>query len=116
MYKYKVESIKVITGDTLDVVLDVGFGITYRQKVRLVDFDAPDPRSKDEREKLLGIKLKKFLESELENVKDVTIESQRWRRGKYGRVMGFLQVGGTSMNKKIISWLKQHNWAVTYTK
>lgn len=64
-YLYKAELIRVVDGDTLDVTLDLGFGIHYgggdAVRLRLADIDTPELRSKDEAEKTAALAAKEFV-------------------------------------------------------
>ena len=62
MYRYKVEVTRVVDGDTVDVDIDLGFGMTYKkQRVRLMGIDTPESRTRDLVEKLFGKASKKHL-------------------------------------------------------
>ena len=55
MYEYNVTVTKVVDGDTVDVDIDLGFGMTYKkQRVRLMGIDTPESRTRDKVEKLFG--------------------------------------------------------------
>ena len=55
MYEYKVSLVKVVDGDTVDVDIDLGFGMTYKkQRVRMVGIDTPESRTRDLVEKKFG--------------------------------------------------------------
>ena len=59
MYIYRVKKItNVVDGDTIDVDIDLGFNISYSQRVRLAGIDTPESRTKDLREKALGLESK----------------------------------------------------------
>ena len=61
-YKFKVLSVeKVIDGDTIDVIIDLGFDILTRQRVRLLGIDTPESRTSDKVEKIYGNLAKKEL-------------------------------------------------------
>ena len=46
MYKYRVEVTRVVDGDTVDVDIDLGFGMTYKkQRVRMMGIDTPESLS-----------------------------------------------------------------------
>ena len=47
MYEYRAKLIKIIDGDTIDVKIDLGFGISLKKRVRLFGINAPETRSKD---------------------------------------------------------------------
>ena len=62
MYQYKVSVVKVVDGDTLDVDIDLGFGMSYKkQRVRMMGIDTPESRTRDKVEKLFGKASKKHL-------------------------------------------------------
>ena len=55
MYQYNVSVIKVVDGDTIDVDIDLGFGMTYKkQRVRILGIDTPESRTRDLVEKKFG--------------------------------------------------------------
>ncbi len=93
MYKYHFKLSKVIDGDTVDGVIDLGFGIFLSERVRLLGIDAPEIRMQssiinyEERlaEKKRGLTAKSRL---LELLKGLIIETKLLIRGKYGRVVG----------------------------
>lgn len=105
MYTYSVSSVvKVVDGDTVDVDIDLGFGIIIRQRVRLKGINAPETRTTDFKEKSLGILSKYFLEKELSNCKNLRI--QTYKDDKYGRILGVLFDEGesVSINQKMIDY------------
>ena len=56
MYEYFVKEVKnVVDGDTIDVVIDLGFDILFASRVRLAGIDTPESRTTDKAEKALGI-------------------------------------------------------------
>ena len=62
MYEYKCKIVKIVDGDTVDVDIDLGFGVWLRkQRVRLVGIDTPESRTKDLEEKKYGLAAKEFL-------------------------------------------------------
>lgn len=96
MYRYKVEVTRVVDGDTVDVDIDLGFGMTYKkQRVRLMGIDTPESRTRDLQEKFYGKQSKKFLSSVLKD-KVVTLLSHD--KGKFGRIIGELFVEGDDMS------------------
>ena len=96
MYRYKVEVTRVVDGDTVDVDIDLGFGMTYKkQRVRLMGIDTPESRTRDLQEKFYGKQSKKFLSSVLKD-KVVTLLSHD--KGKFGRIIGDLFIEGNDMS------------------
>ena len=64
MYRFKVDVTRVVDGDTVDVDVDLGFGMTYKkQRVRMVEIDTPESRTRDLEENFYGNQSKYFFES-----------------------------------------------------
>jgi micrococcal nuclease len=95
MYKYRVDVTRVVDGDTVDVDIDLGFGMVYKkQRVRLYGIDTPESRTKDLVEKKYGKAAKKFLQEKIESAEVVTLYSHD--KGKFGRILGELFIDGSS--------------------
>jgi micrococcal nuclease len=59
MYHYKAKLVRVIDGDTIDVDIDLGFDVWLkRQRIRLAGIDAPESRTRNKAEKVLGLAAK----------------------------------------------------------
>ena len=59
MYEYFVKNVtSVVDGDTIDVVIDLGFDIMFASRVRLAGIDTPESRTTDKAEKVLGLESK----------------------------------------------------------
>ena len=59
MYEYKCKVVKIIDGDTVDVDIDLGFGIwVHKERIRLFGIDTPESRTRDLEEKHFGLKAK----------------------------------------------------------
>ncbi|MAG27899.1 nuclease [Candidatus Pacearchaeota archaeon] len=88
MYQYRVDKvIKVVDGDTVDVLIDMGFDIKYKSRVRLYGINAPESRTRDRAEKRKGMAAKKRLK-ELMKSDELIIATRLDKKGKYGRVLG----------------------------
>jgi micrococcal nuclease len=107
MYEYRVKKVTgVVDGDTIDVDIDLGFNISYSQRVRLAGIDTPESRTKDKVEKVLGLEVKQRLKDILTNASIVVIRTQKPdSTEKYGRVLGWLFVDGAekSVNEALIA-------------
>ena len=107
MYEYFVEEVKnVVDGDTIDVVIDLGFDILFASRVRLAGIDTPESRTTDKAEKVLGIEAKEYLKKQLKDAKSVVIRTEKMNSSeKYGRILGWVYVNGESesVNNKMIS-------------
>ena len=107
MYEYFVEEVKnVVDGDTIDVVIDLGFDILFASRVRLAGIDTPESRTTDKAEKILGLEAKEYLKKQLKDVKSVVIRTEKMNSSeKYGRILGWVYVNGESesINNKMIN-------------
>ena len=107
MYEYFVEEVKnVVDGDTIDVVIDLGFDILFASRVRLAGIDTPESRTTDKTEKALGLEAKEYLKKQLKDAKSVVIRTEKMNSSeKYGRILGWVYVNGESesINNKMIN-------------
>lgn len=107
MYQYYVREVKsVVDGDTIDVVIDLGFNVLFEQRVRLAGIDTPESRTTDKAEKALGLEAKEYLKKYLKDAKSIVIRTEKMDSSeKYGRILGWLYVNGESesINNKMIS-------------
>ena len=89
MYTYFVKSVdRVVDGDTIDIIIDLGFDLTKKERVRLAGIDTPEKRTKDPREKEMGYQATEFLEMHLMEAKKLTVRTEK--DGKFGRMLGWL--------------------------
>ena len=91
--KYDVKLVKVVDGDTVDVDIDLGFGIwLHDERVRIMGIDTPESRTRDKVEDLFGeaakARVKELFESS--QLKLITTEDRKGEdmKGKFGRVLG----------------------------
>jgi micrococcal nuclease len=107
MFEYYVKKVEnVVDGDTIDVVIDLGFDIMFASRVRLAGIDTPESRTKDLKEKTLGLESKEYLKKHLKDAKSVVIKTEKMDSSeKYGRILGWLYVNGEteSVNDKMIN-------------
>ena len=112
MYEYFVREVtKVVDGDTIDVVIDLGFSIMFASRVRLAGIDTPESRTTDKKEKALGLESKKYLADRLKDAKNIIIKTEKMDSSeKYGRILGWLYVAGegNSINHEMIE--KGYAW------
>ena len=85
---YKVELLRVVDGDTVDVMVDLGFRSFTKRRIRLHGIDAPETRTRDLKEKQNGLRCKTRLEEILKREGDLTLNSLGV--DKYGRSLGVL--------------------------
>lgn len=103
-FSYRVNKVtKVVDGDTIDVILDMGFDIMYKQRVRLFGIDTPESRTRDKVEKKYGLLSKKFLQENLKKGKIVIKTHKNSETGKFGRILGEIFVNGININMLMCS-------------
>ena len=107
MYEYYVRKVEnVVDGDTIDVLIDLGFDILFASRVRLAGIDTPESRTTDKAEKALGIEAKEYLKKQLKDAKSVVIRTEKMDSSeKYGRILGWVYINGESesINNKMIN-------------
>ena len=101
MYEYSCAVKRVVDGDTVDVVIDLGFDIHYSSRVRLYGIDTPESRTRNKDEKVRGLMSKKYLIDALSKGQ-VIIKTHRDKKGKFGRVLGEMYVEGTNINLTMV--------------
>jgi micrococcal nuclease len=107
MYEYYVRKVEnVVDGDTIDVLIDLGFDILFQSRVRLAGIDTPESRTKDLKEKALGLESKEYLKKALKDAKSVVIKTEKMNSSeKYGRILGWVYINGdtVSLNDMMIN-------------
>lgn len=107
MYEYYVRKVEnVVDGDTIDVLIDLGFDILFQSRVRLAGIDTPESRTSDKAEKALGLEAKEYLKKQLKDAKSIVIRTEKMNSSeKYGRILGWVYVDGESesVNNKMIN-------------
>ena len=114
MYEYECEVTRVVDGDTIDVILDLGFNVLHKARVRLFGIDTPESRTRDKDEKVRGKMAAKFLQNAIDSG-DVVIRTElKDSRGKFGRVLGTVVVNEVDINQAMcnaylaVSYYGQH--------
>ena len=87
MYEYKCKVKRVVDGDTMDVILDLGFDVLHSVRVRLAGIDTPESRTRDLDEKARGKLSKAYLKESIKGKKIVLKTKLKDSRGKFGRVI-----------------------------
>lgn len=106
-YIYRIKSVeRVVDGDTIDASIDLGFDISLTKRIRLAGVDTPESRTKDLKEKELGIDAKNWLKHRLEDADDIIIRTELPdSTEKYGRIIGHLYINkeDASLNNQMIT-------------
>ena len=116
-YNFRVTKIKkVLDGDTIDVIIDLGFDLAKTERVRIAGVDTPEKRTRDLEEKALGLDATNWMKGKLEETikgdEELIIRTElKGGVGKYGRLLGWLYVGDAdiSLNEQMIT--EGYAWA-----
>ena len=102
-FSYRVNKVtKVIDGDTIDVIIDLGFDIMYKSRVRLFGIDTPESRTRDLVEKKYGLMSKDFLKDKLKNAEKIVIKTHKGEEtGKFGRILGEIFCDNVNINQQM---------------
>ena len=110
MFEYKCKLVKVVDGDTVDIDIDLGFGVwLQKQRIRLYGIDTPESRTSDDVEKVYGLAAKERMQKWLDGG-SLKIVTHKDAKGKFGRILGELYTFDTNINDKMI---EEHH-AVAY--
>ena len=116
-YNFRVTKIKkVLDGDTIDVVIDLGFDLAKTERVRIAGVDTPEKRTRNLEEKALGLDatnwLKEKLNQTIKGEDELVVRTELVGGvGKYGRLLGWLYIGDDefSLNEQMIT--EGYAWA-----
>lgn len=102
MYQYNATVLKIVDGDTLDVNIDCGFNIHIIERVRLYGINAYESRTSNPEEKVKGLAAKKFTEEHIPVNSKVLLNSKKYDRDKYGRVLAEIILGDFNLNEQLL--------------
>lgn len=107
MYQYKAKLDRIIDGDTMDVVIDLGFKITTHQRIRLSGINTPETYNvkKDSEEYKKGMESKLFVEQRLAaNNNEMTLVTEKTTE-KYGRYLGTISLADSpvTLNDELVA-------------
>lgn len=112
MYEYRCKILRIVDGDTVDVDIDLGFGVwMHRERVRLLGIDTPESRTRDLVEKKFGLAAKEFVRDTMPVGSMQVIRTQKDKTGKFGRILGDFVLENTTLADLMLS----KNHAVVYT-
>jgi micrococcal nuclease len=116
--EYDVKVIKVVDGDTVDVDIDLGFGVTLTdERVRIMGIDTPESRTRDKVEDLFGEAAKARLKELMKHGgKLITTEDRKGEdmKGKFGRILGDFKVEYNGEMKKVTEIMEIEGHCVPY--
>ena len=111
MYEYKCKVVRVVDGDTVDVDIDLGFGVwLHKERVRIIGMDTPESRTRDKEEKKYGLAANAELKVLLDD-DDIKLVTKKYdAKGKFGRILGDFFVKGVTVSSVMI----ERHHAVAY--
>ena len=110
LYNYKCLVINVVDGDTMDVQIDLGFGVKFEHRIRILNYDSPEIYGKVlKEEKEIG-KQAKILAKKLLLNQEVIITTHK-KKGKYGRYLADIFIEQETGSVNINDWLVRENLA-----
>ena len=109
MFEYSCTIIKVVDGDTVDVDIDLGFGVWLKkQRIRLYGIDTPESRTRDLEEKKYGNAAKAFVLAHLPVGETRTLITVQDKTGKYGRILGKFKAYDPDLD----AWVNLNQWMI----
>ena len=106
MFEYKVNVTRVVDGDTVDADIDLGFDIIYKERIRLFGIDTPESRTRNKKEKVLGLASKERLKELCKQHKgSLILRTTKDGKGKFGRILGSLipEGSGITINDMLVA-------------
>ena len=94
MYEYRAKILRVVDGDTVDVDIDLGYGVwMHKERIRMMGIDTPESRTRDKVEKKFGLASKEYVKAYLpigsmQILKTEIDKSGEDKKGKFGRILG----------------------------
>ena len=116
MYEYKSKILRIVDGDTVDVDIDLGFGVwLHKERVRIMGIDTPESRTRDKVEKKFGLASKARLKElmpigSIQVLKTQIDKSGEDKKGKFGRILGDFMIDTKLVTDIMIS----EGYAVAY--
>lgn len=116
MYEYNVKIRRVVDGDTVDVDIDLGFGVwLFNERIRLYGIDTPESRTRDSIEKIYGKAATEYVVNFCDDEAGMTLKCNSYdSKGKFGRIMGELWRKTNYSDKSVNQYLVEKNLAVPY--
>ena len=93
-FVYNAKLVRVVDGDTCDAMIDLGFNVWVKERIRFYGVDTWESRTRDIEEKKKGLAAKAYTKDILENSDEGKFALRSYGVGKFGRVLGELFVKG----------------------
>jgi len=115
MYEYRCKVVHIVDGDTVDVDIDLGFGVWMKkQRIRMYGIDTPESRTRDLEEKKYGLAAKEFLTGMLDDEAGIILKTYKDKEGKFGRILGELWRITNYADQSINEYMVEKSHAVEY--
>ena len=117
VYEYNCKIVRVVDGDTVDVDIDLGFGIwMHKERVRLHGIDTPESRTRDLEEKKYGLLAKEQILFFLPEGSMQTLVTVKDKAGKFGRILGKFKIVDpvTAYDTTVNDWMIKEHHAAPY--
>ena len=115
MYEYRCKLRKVVDGDTIDVDIDLGFGVWLNdERVRLAGVDTPESRTRDLEEKKYGLAAKAFVQRFCDDEWLILKTKEYDAKGKFGRILGEIWRTTDFSDLPLNDYLIERHHAVAY--
>ena len=102
MFKYRATYVRNYDGDTITFTIDLGFNIKYETNIRLKGIDTHELGEKDKDKKILAYKAKEHVFEKLTDAKEIVIETEKDRTGKYGRYIATVYYDGIDIGQELL--------------
>ena len=117
VYEYSCKIVRVVDGDTVDVDIDLGFGVwMHKERVRLHGIDTPESRTRDLEEKKYGLLAKEQILFFLPEGSMQTLVTVKDKAGKFGRILGKFKIVDpvTAYDTTVNDWMIKEHHAAPY--
>ena len=118
MYEYRCKIVRVVDGDTVDVDIDLGFGIwMHKERIRVYGIDTPESRTRDVTEKVFGKLATEVVKTFLPEGSMQTLVTVQDKAGKFGRVLGKFLIYDAKEDRQttLNEWMVKNHFAVEYS-
>ena len=115
MYEYSCKIVRVVDGDTVDVDIDLGFGVwVHKQRIRMYGIDTPESRTRDLEEKKFGLMAKEIVKKWVPEGSTQTLITRKDKSGKYGRILGSFKIVFEEEETTLNEWMVKYKYGVEY--
>jgi len=115
MYEYSCKIVRVVDGDTVDVDIDLGFGVwMHKQRIRMYGIDTPESRTRDLEEKKFGLMAKEIVKKWVPEGSTQTLITRKDKSGKYGRILGSFKIVFEKEETTLNEWMVKYKYGVEY--